>query len=302
MNKTRGFVTIATGQERYFALAGNLLYSYRQFASVKYPFAIICDKENKYTDEFDDVIVLKKAHCNYLDKLHLYDSMPYDETIFIDADSLAYGDLDYWWSLFENADDFSLFGYAWTDLKSGRGWFIPDGIKEYKDKVSFIPDFNGGVYYLRRSERCAEVFRLANYFAENYENYAFTDFKTPADEPCLALAMAVCDCKPLDLNEFAFAPSRKSLDADISVPKAHFYRNKNSHYDVKLIHWSNYKTRQSFYKFETEKLILAKDGKNVGFVYDILYQRKLRLFFLRAGDIIVFANRVLGKLKRILNL
>lgn len=70
---TKGFVTIATGQERYFNLARNLLYSYRQFASVQYPFVIICDKENKYTQEFDDVIVLKKAHCNYLDKLSLYD-------------------------------------------------------------------------------------------------------------------------------------------------------------------------------------------------------------------------------------
>lgn len=300
MNRTRGFVTIATGQERYFALAGNLMYSYRQFASVGYPFAIICDKENKYTAEFDDVIVLEKAHCNYLDKLNLYDSLPYDETIFIDADSLAYGDLDAWWSLFEKADDFSLFGYAWTDLNCGRGWFIPDGLREYKDKVSFIPDFNGGVYYLRRSERCAEVFRLANYFAENYHNYAFTDFKTPADEPCLALAMAVLDCKPLDLKEFAFAPSNQNLDADISVPKAHFYRNKNCHFDVKMIHWSNYKTRLSFYKFETEKLIRAKDGKNVGLGYNILYKRKLRLFFLRAGDIIVFADRVCRKVKNII--
>ena len=85
------------GKERYFKLAKNLLYSYRKFASVKYPFAIICDKINHYTEEFDEVILLKKAYCNYLDKLQLYDYLPYDETIFIDADSLAYGDLDQWW-------------------------------------------------------------------------------------------------------------------------------------------------------------------------------------------------------------
>lgn len=188
---SKGFVTIATGQERYFDIARNLLRSYRMFSSEKCPFAIICDRKNRYTEEFDEVIVLEKAYCNYLDKLQLYDHLPYDETIFIDADSLAYGDLDEWWNIFEKADDFSLFGYAWTELDSGKGWFVPKGLKEYRDKVTFIPDFNGGIYYMRRSERCEEVFRLANYFALNYNNYQFNGFENPADEPCLALAMAV---------------------------------------------------------------------------------------------------------------
>ena len=135
---SRGFVTIATGAERYFEIAENLLRSYHKFASVKYPFAIICDRKNNYTSEFDDVILLEKPNCNYLDKLQLYKYLPYDETIFIDADSLAYGDLDEWWNIFKNADDFSLFGYAWTDLNCRRGWFVPEGIREYKDKVTFI--------------------------------------------------------------------------------------------------------------------------------------------------------------------
>ena len=181
---TRGFVTIATGEERYFNIARNLLWSYRQFASEKYPFAIICDRENEYTAEFDDVILFKEAHCNYLDKLQLYGYLPYDETIFIDADNLAYGDLDEWWDIFKDADDFSLFGYAWTDLKSGRGWFVPEGTGKFKDRISFIPDFNGGHYYMRRSEKCRQVFELANYFAEHFSEYAFNGFDSVADEPC----------------------------------------------------------------------------------------------------------------------
>lgn len=155
---TKGFVTIATGQERYFELARNLLRSYRLFASEKYPFAIICDKKNQYTEEFDDVILLDHAYCNYLDKLQLYEYLPYDETIFIDADSLAYGGLDEWWHIFRDADDFSLFGYMWTNLDSGRGWFVPSGLKEYQNQVTFISDFNGGIYYMRRGEICKEYF------------------------------------------------------------------------------------------------------------------------------------------------
>ena len=299
---TRGFVTIATGQERYFKLARNLLYSYRQFASEKYPFAIMCDKKNKYTAEFDNVILIERAHCNYLDKLHLYDYLPYDETIFIDADSLAYGDLDEWWDIFKNADDFSLFGYAWTDLKSGRGWFIPKGTKEFKDKVSFVPDFNGGIYYLRRGKTCKEVFRLANYFAEHFRDYEFTGFKDAADEPCLALAMAVQQCRPLDIHEkgLVFAPSKNMIDLDITVPRAHYYRNSEQDYDVNLIHWSNYRTKLSLYIFEVEKLIALKCSNTSGFKYNLFYKYKLRYYFLRILDIKVYIERGVNKIKNVL--
>ena len=302
---TRGFVTIATGEERYFNIARNLLWSYRQFASGKYPFAIICDRENEYTAEFDDVILLKEAHCNYLDKLQLYDYLPYDETIFIDADSLAYGDLDEWWDIFKDADDFSLFGYVWTDLKSGRGWFVPDGTGEFKDKITFIPDFNGGIYYMRRSEKCRRVFELANYFAEHFSEYAFNGFNTAADEPCLALAMAVEQCVPLDIKEkgLVFAPARKDIELDISKPIA-FYHGKNAEdaYNVSLVHWSNYRTKLALYKFEVEKLkhlrnrtLILNRGR-----YRLYYQFKLRHYFLCIGNIKIYVDRLRCKIRRIL--
>lgn len=56
----RGFVTVATGNEYYYKLARNLLRSYRIF-NFKYPFAILCDRNNKYTEEFDDVVILDNA-------------------------------------------------------------------------------------------------------------------------------------------------------------------------------------------------------------------------------------------------
>lgn len=301
---TRGFVTIATGQERYYELARNLLYSYRLFASVKYPFAIICDKKNRYIEEFDDVILMDKACCNYLDKLQLYKYLPYDETIFIDADSLAYGDLDAWWEIFKEADDFSLFGYAWKDLNSGRGWFIPRGLKEYQDKVSFIPDFNGGIYYMRRSETCKEVFRLANFFASHFKDYEFSDFTTPADEPCLALGMAIQNCHPLDILEggLAFAPSKKQIDLDITIPKAYYWRSKERGYHVNLVHWSNYRTKLALYRFEVEKMNYLLRGTNIpkGWMHTILYQYKLRYYILCIFNVRAYLDRINSKLKRLL--
>lgn len=300
---SRGFVTIATGAERYYDIARNLLRSYRLFASINYPFAILCDREHEYTKEFDDVFLLEKANCNYLDKLKLYDYLPYDETIFIDADSLAYGDLDEWWDLFRDADDFSLFGYAWTDLKSGRGWFVPDGAGEFKDRITFIPDFNGGVYYMRKSERCKKVFELANYFAVHFNEYTFNDFTTPADEPCLAMTMAIEQCMPLDLKEkgLVFAPKRKSIELDITKPIA-FLRKNTGEYKLHLVHWSNFRTKLSLYKFEAEKLnCLANEKMNgTGLKYKILYKYKFRYYLLCIFNIGAYIDRVCNKIRRML--
>ena len=297
---TRGFVTIATGQERYFDLARNLLRSYRMFSSEKYPFAIICDKKNLYTEEFDDVIVLEKAYCNYLDKLQLYDYLPYDETIFIDADSLAYGDLDEWWEVFKDADAFSVFGYAWTDLNSGRGWFVPSGLKEYQDKVTYIPDFNGGIYYMRRSESCKEVFRLANFFAEHFGEYQFNGFTAPADEPCLALAMAVQDCHPLDVLEggLCFAPSKKQIALDIMIPKAVYRRNKNQEYRVNLVHWSNYRTKLALYRFEVKKMQYLLNATNVPRGLQVLYRNRWMYYFLCVFNFGAYVERIGRKLRK----
>ena len=298
---SRGFVTIATGAERYFEIAENLLRSYHKFASVKYPFAIICDRKNNYTSEFDDVILLEKPNCNYLDKLQLYKYLPYDETIFIDADSLAYGDLDEWWNIFKNADDFSVFGYAWTDLNCGRGWFVPEGIGEYKDKVTFIPDFNGGVYYLRRSETCRKIFELANYFAENFENYMFNGFTSPADEPCLALAMAVNQCMPLDIHEkgIVFAPGRKNIELNIDIPKAVYHSPSQGTYCVNLIHWSNYRTKLALYKFEVKKLKKLQE-QCTGISYKLLYQCKVLYYIYCLANITVYVQRAVEKIKKML--
>ena len=86
--KTRGFVTMAVGKDYYYLLAKNLLISYKFHNPAPFPFAIICDKENETSALFDDVVIIDSPSYSYLDKLRLAELAPYDETIFIDADSL----------------------------------------------------------------------------------------------------------------------------------------------------------------------------------------------------------------------
>lgn len=297
----RGFVTIATGHERYYRLARNLLMSYRQFAEEPLPFAIIADRENEYTAAFDDVIIIADPQNNYNDKLKLFREIPYDETIFIDADSLAYGDLNAWWDIFRDGGDFSLFGYAWRDLNCGRGWFVPSGMGKFAESIRFIPDFNGGVYYMRNTEACRQVFDVANYCAAHYSDYQFNGFSSPADEPLLALGMAVCGFEPVNRDgELIFAPPMHQLKADIAKSKAVFCTKDGKIFDqVRVIHFSNYRTQLAFYRSEVAKLTRMQEEKSAQYVpcriIDIV-----RYGVYRVEDIIPFSKRVLRKVKRTL--
>ena len=84
MKQTKGFITVAKGNEEYYQLAANLLRSYHLFCNNPLPFAILADQKNTYTDKFDDVIVFPDgASHSYLDKLSLGEYLPYDINIFI---------------------------------------------------------------------------------------------------------------------------------------------------------------------------------------------------------------------------
>ena len=72
----RGFVTIATGKKHYYRIAYNLLCSYRTNSGA-FPFAIICDRENEYTAAFDKVVRLDNPSRSYIDKLLLFEYIPF---------------------------------------------------------------------------------------------------------------------------------------------------------------------------------------------------------------------------------
>lgn len=297
----RGFVTIATGSEHYYELAVNLLRSYRLNSDRSCPFAIIAESENEYTKEFDHVILMRDASHNYLDKLKLFKYIPYEETIFIDADCLVYGDINRWWDIFAKGDDFSFFGYTYTDLNTDRGWFMTEGMKEYRDQIHFVPSGSSGICYLRNTEICRRVFEIANNAAEHYTDYAFNMFRKPADEPVLALGMAVCNCKPTDAFETAIFNKTQHIDCDILAPYA-FQTIRNEKRPARLVHWGNPSTRRSRYLFESSKMnAFLKSGGHKSLSYKILYDKGLKRRLLFVYDITAdfrgLKRRVLNKIK-----
>ncbi len=207
---SRGFVTIATGKDKYYTLALNLLLSYKANGKSDLPFAIICDKDCPIAREFDRMVLLSQPHHSYMDKLYLHQFTPYDETIFIDADALILKDVNALWDDFSSMSDFSCYGSV-LDLESRNGWFYYKDMGELQSQLTYGISMHGGLYYLRKTALCETVFSKALDFAKHYDRYVFHGFSKPADEPVLALSMALCNCKPCpSRDQILFLPRHET--------------------------------------------------------------------------------------------
>lgn len=255
---TRGFITIATGKPHYYEIARNLLRSYRLFSPEPLPFAIVCDQQNAITSEFDDVIVIENPCYSFLDKLRLPDLVPYDETIFIDADCLAYRDLNGLWKAFEGAGDFSSVGYSYP-FGTSDGWFQRDDAGPFKDKVKFTMILQGGLYFFRKGK--LKTFSSAcGYILDNYDMFRFPTYPStnPIDEPIFALASSILGYPPAISYKhlFCYYPLCDSIKADISKGRLSYrypYKMRDT-LGRYFLHWSTVETRGEMYAEEVRKL------------------------------------------------
>lgn len=296
---TQGFVTIATGDEHYYRIAANLLHSYRLFSADPMPFALICDKENEISKEFDQVILLENPYCSYLDKLCLPDLVPYDETIFIDADCLAYRDLNDFWDAFENSADFSAFGEDYpTDYP--YAWFKLEDTSEFSARIGHIPDFVGGVYFLRKTSELQSFSETCKYIHKNYYQFKFRQFTNPADEPIFALAMAVHGFKTAGDSSLpvCFFVNTIRFTADLisgtTCYDNKYYPKKGLQYDAYMVHWGTGNTRKPVYLLEEYKLNQLLQGKTPGKTAVLFAGVRVKIMYQ--------ARRVIRKLRKIFRL
>lgn len=299
MALTKGFVTIATGREQYYKIAQNLLRSYRFTTKNPLPFALLCDAENEYTKEFDDVRILGEAKCNYLDKLEMYDYLPYDINIFIDADCLAFRDINRLFDIFENADDFCCYGRVLT-LDDKTGWFEYENLNDDLQKqIEYVVGLHGGIYYMRKTEKCRSVFESAKKFAETYSEYKFKgNFESPGDEPVIALSMAVNKCKPISFNHHAIVcywehvnNFKLDIKNGIAIPK-----DIGENYDI--VHWGTRFTNSITYKKIMVDLESSIDCKKT---YNITIKDYWEHVYIYMKRILSIPKRATRKIKRLLS-
>lgn len=267
-NISKGFVTIATGEERYYELAYNLLVSYRKHTKNPLPFCIIAEEENQYTSSFDKVIVLRNATRSYIDKLSLFCNIPFDQNIFIDADCLAYKDLNDLFDVFPKKG-VSCVGKHYPLDNTTDGYFTSDNIYDYKDCIDYIPDLHGGVIWYKNDETTRRIYHECLRIIPNYSKFKFRYFEKPADEPILALAIAANKCQLIDRDNslasrfILFRPIVKKVNCDIHKGKLSYNNNGKLTQDVYLCHWGN--SNCNYYEYKNEVISLMRNRKFLQF-------------------------------------
>ena len=287
----RGFVTIAVGQERYYRMARTLLRSYRQNCDDPMPFALIADRENEYTAEFDDVVILDDPTCSWMDKLRLLDCCPYDENLFIDADCLIYRDINFLWQLYRDADDFSCFGKA-LPLEDPSGWFTSQASAFYP--IQFCTHLHGMLYFIRKSDTLDRMQRLCSDIIANYQSIVFKGFNDQlADEPVYALAMAVLGLRPVDRKPeyYCFVPFATKFRSNYARRTVCFSNPTDGAVrECCVVHWGNRNTLKARYRLDAGAV--NRDRKK-DLWYRLAYRWGLLLLGYQAGD---FVAELAGKI------
>ena len=305
---TRGFITIATGNEKYYRLAQNLLLSYKLFCDHPMPFAIMCDRENDITAQFDQVGLLEHPLNAFWDKFALLVRAPYDETIFIDADCLAYADLNAYWDYFAAADDFTGCGTNYP-IDSEKGLFQDGQVGEYNGRVHWKPDICGGLYFIRRGEICDALYQECQNICQHYEEYPWPDYCAPhADETVLCLAMAVHGLHAMDADptNYGHPWEATEMEHDIFTGKCTYATEWHPKVSQgRLVHFGTRYCTKPPYLFEVEKMNLmlrrqlrpSREPLPLPLWERLLYQYKLRYAYLCMIDL---SHRAFAKIKRLL--
>ena len=256
---TRGFVTLATGNIKYYKMALNMLKSFR-LHNPGVLFAIVCDRENEITAQFDDVVILEKANGDYRDKFSLLVNSPYDESIFIEPDCLIYRNLDFFWELLSKESDFSCFGWNDGGLKC---WFktpeTMDQLLNIIPELSDNPDaplFNPGYFFIRKGDKCKKMYNDCIDIAEKLLSDNILNSYEPIlcngklrDDPIFNIAMTlngfICTAKPKE-GKCIFLPSKYTINSiDLKKGKLDVTDKKGKESkDCALLHFSTRKANE----------------------------------------------------------
>lgn len=269
---TKGFVTVATGSERYYKMALNLMIS-AKVTNPQVKFAVITDKNNPYIDKFDDVVILENPKKSYVDKIDLLIYAPYDYNLFIDADCLIFDSLEHIWEACGQSE-FGFYGVS-KPLENPQGnvWFELEGIGEYRHKVHFHVQMHGGIYFVKRGEFCKQMHDICMNVLNNYDKYKFFMFTKPADEPVIALAASVMNASPIGFIKpgICFYPM-DSINNKIKVcfndntfSGVEMKSNKNELVHHAIIHFGNKNTDRAFYKAEAERILAVHSNKDINY-------------------------------------
>jgi hypothetical protein len=185
-------------------------------------------------------------------------------------------------------------------LDDKTGWFEYENLNDDLQKqIEYVVGLHGGIYYMRKTEKCRSVFESAKKFAETYSEYKFKgNFESPGDEPVIALSMAVNKCKPISFNHHAIVcywehvnNFKLDIKNGIAIPK-----DIGENYDI--VHWGTRFTNSITYKKILVDLESSIDCKKT---YNITIKDYWEHVYIYMKRILSIPKRAIRKIKRLLS-
>ncbi len=196
-SRNRGLLTLAYGHPRFIEQAQDLALSLELHAP-HLPRALVTDSQDPaLRSMFTDVIPLRPEFGSGVrQKLHLDRYSRFDETLFIDSDCLALGNLDAFWEAFDGSY-FAVPGYRYIHHGDTDPYMDVDYVLDHFG-VTGLSKFNGGTYYFTNTGETAAFFDTARHVMNDWQQLRLGSFRRsgPADEAIYSIAMAVHGVSP----------------------------------------------------------------------------------------------------------
>ena len=283
---TRGVLTLAFGATQYLEMAKSLARSL-QLHDPGVPRAIVTDSADPaLTSLFTHVVPHRRDFGgNLRQKIHLDLYTPFDETMFIDSDSLVLRKLDAMWGAFGGSD----FGTCGRNfLRRGQSDAYLHDLNKTLDRFDLeaIPKFNGGVYYFRKTPQAADFFNTAREILESAPQLGFVDFRGdgPNDETVYAVSMAIHGIGPTDMGTGGmFTPINAGSKPVIDVLEGvcSFVKDgMERHPDI--MHFAS-ATHTAMYLRECRKLECLGEGRRYSARDELAVQSEVLSIFLQRG-------------------
>jgi hypothetical protein len=188
----RGIITLATGK-KFVNQAKNLAYSCMLYCPNLLR-AIITDQGDSVKGLYDFIIPYDKNTDPFETKLLLNRYTPFEETLFLDSDTLVYSNANY---LFEYLNNQS-FVYAGSCRIDGF-WCVDIKSTITKFNIPWISQLNSGIFLFKRDDIGNQIFEFAHslYGEADRLNISFFRGSMYSDEPFLGIALGKYLQKPI---------------------------------------------------------------------------------------------------------
>jgi len=201
---SEGYVTLATGAQRYFDMAAMFALS----ARVNDPGRAVClvtDESStvpEYADLIFDVVVKMKSsplHVGCANKIRLHQVAPFQRNMYVDADCLLVKrEIDGIWKK-ARGTSFTMTGDKRT---SGKWNQLDIAWACNRFEVPYVVQMNSGVFYWERGDASRDFFahveRLFDHHRDEISNIHQGRAGQYADEPLFGLAMGKFGIAPFE--------------------------------------------------------------------------------------------------------